>query len=136
MKNYYEILEVDSSASTREIKLQFISKMKAYHPDVYKGDRQYAENMTVSLLEAYNTLKDPKLRSAYDKKNHIKIKKNIKKPNEAFRTVEKKEENPAKIKYSNLSESDRRALYLYNTLIMILMFLIFVMIVLFVLNGQ
>ena len=37
-----------------------------YHPDVYKGDKLYAERYTALITEAYAVLKDPEKRKDYD----------------------------------------------------------------------
>lgn len=71
MKNFYEILRVRTNASTEQIKKAFIELVSVYHPDIYKGDKLYAEQYTAILTEAYATLKDPEKRLEYDIKNNI-----------------------------------------------------------------
>ncbi len=66
MDNYYEILKIKPNATEREIKLAFIGLVSKYHPDVYEGDKEYAEKYTATLTEAYSTLKDPEKRRDYD----------------------------------------------------------------------
>ena len=75
MQNYYEILGVSPDASHEEIKFAFISKMKLYHPDVYKGDKSTNEYYSKMIVEAYNVLKDEELRKQYNIKNRIKVSK-------------------------------------------------------------
>ena len=43
MKNYYEELGVASNADIAEIKKAYLALLKKYHPDLYKGDKNYAE---------------------------------------------------------------------------------------------
>ena len=61
MKSYYEILEIEKDATQDEIKIAYKKKAKENHPD-HGGDA----NKFVEVLEAYNTLKDPKKREEYD----------------------------------------------------------------------
>ena len=72
MQNYYEIIGVSVNSDETTIKNAYLQKIKFYHPDVYEGDKLFAEQMTAKLNEAYNTLKDEELRQAYD--NSLKIK--------------------------------------------------------------
>ena len=69
--NFYEILRVRTNATQSEIKKSFIELVSKYHPDVYKGDKSYAERYTAILTEAYSVLKDPDKRLEYDMKNNI-----------------------------------------------------------------
>lgn len=66
MNNYYEILGVETNASSEEIKKAYLSKIKEYHPDVFEGDKVFAEQKTAEITEAYNVLKEEKLREQYD----------------------------------------------------------------------
>jgi len=65
MENYYEMLEVEHSASKEEIKAAYRRKIKDYHPDTHPGD-EYALEMTQLINQAYNTLIDPVKRAEYD----------------------------------------------------------------------
>ena len=76
MKNYYEILGVDKNADANTIKNAYLFKMKKYHPDVYMGDKLFAEQKTMELNIAYDTLKDDNLRKEYDSKLFRKSKYN------------------------------------------------------------
>ena len=67
MEDYYEILNVKPDADMAQIKKSFLSLVSKYHPDVYKGDKIFAQHYTAKLTEAYTTLKDSALREAYDK---------------------------------------------------------------------
>ncbi len=68
MKNYYEILGVSQKSSIDEIKKSYLSKIKKYHPDVFVGDKIFAEKQTALINEAFATLKDEHLRANYDYK--------------------------------------------------------------------
>lgn len=68
MKNYYEILEVNSKASKEVIKKAHQVLIKKYHPDLYVGaEREKAEEKIRNINEAYKILSDDFLREQYDK---------------------------------------------------------------------
>jgi curved DNA-binding protein len=63
-KDYYRVMGVDRKASADEIKSAYRKLARKYHPDVSK--EQGAEEKFKELGEAYETLKDPEKRAAYD----------------------------------------------------------------------
>lgn len=62
MKNLYEILGVEKTASAAAIKDSFRNKAKKLHPDMASGNQEQFEE----LQKAYETLSDPDRRAAYD----------------------------------------------------------------------
>ena len=63
-KDYYAILGVKRDAGADEIKKAYRKLAQKYHPDVTKeagGEERFKE-----IAEAYQTLKDPEKRAAYD----------------------------------------------------------------------
>ena len=64
--NYYNILGVSRSASDEEIKTAYRNMIKAFHPDYYKGNPEFANKKTIELNEAYEVLKNPQSRKEYD----------------------------------------------------------------------
>ena len=63
-KNYYEILGVKKDASKQDIKRAYRTLARKYHPDVSKESD--AEVKFKEIGEAYEVLKDPEKREAYD----------------------------------------------------------------------
>src|SRR5690606_17111106 len=63
-KDYYEVLAAARSASPADIKRAYRRLARKYHPDVSKGPD--AEARFKEVREAYEVLKDPEKRAAYD----------------------------------------------------------------------
>lgn len=63
-KDYYKILGLASTASQDEIKRAYRRLARKYHPDVSK--EADAEERFKEVAEAYEVLKDPEKRAAYD----------------------------------------------------------------------
>jgi len=65
-RDYYADLGVAKNASIDEINQAFRKLAARYHPDRNPGDKT-AEQKFTRMAEAYNVLKDPKSREAYDR---------------------------------------------------------------------
>lgn len=63
--NYYDLLGVSQIASDEEIRKAFRRKIIKVHPDHNKASD--ANQRTIELTEAYEVLKNPATRTAYDK---------------------------------------------------------------------
>jgi len=63
MLDYYAILEISSSASATEIKKSYRRLARLHHPDLNQDAR---DTQIKRLNEAYEVLRDPKKRAAYD----------------------------------------------------------------------
>jgi len=66
---YYESLAVERTASDAEIKAAFRKQAMQVHPDRNAGDKE-AEHKFKEINEAYEVLKDPDKRAAYDRFGH------------------------------------------------------------------
>jgi len=64
--DYYDILDVDSDASQKEIKKAYRKKAMEYHPDRNPDDPD-AEQKFKQAAEAYDVLSDPEKRKRYDR---------------------------------------------------------------------
>ena len=69
--NYYELLEISSSASVEVVRNAYKTLAKKYHPDTYGGDASFAEEKMKLLNEAVSVLEDEGKRSEYDRINGI-----------------------------------------------------------------
>ena len=68
-RDYYEVLGVSRNATEQELKAAFRRLAKECHPDHNAGDKN-AEQRFKEIAEAYETLKDPQKRAAYDQFGH------------------------------------------------------------------
>lgn len=67
-RDYYEILGVNKTATTDELKKAYRKLALKYHPD--KGGDAEAEGKFKEINEAYSVLSDPEKRKAYDQYGH------------------------------------------------------------------
>ena len=63
-KDYYNVLGITRDATGDEVKKAFRKAARKYHPDINSGAEAEAKFKDVN--EAYEVLKDPERRAAYD----------------------------------------------------------------------
>jgi len=68
-RDYYDILGLSKSASDSEIKSSYRKLAMKYHPDRNPGDKK-AEDKFKEVSEAYEVLKDPQKKAAYNQYGH------------------------------------------------------------------
>src|ERR1700704_2076220 len=66
MADFYQTLGVARGASDAEIKTSYRKLAMTYHPDRNNGSKE-AEEKFKSITEAYDVLRDPQKRAAYDR---------------------------------------------------------------------
>src|SRR6202012_2765989 len=66
---YYESLSIERTATEVDIKTAFRKQAMVCHPDRNPGDKD-AEHRFKEINEAYEVLKDPDKRAAYDRFGH------------------------------------------------------------------
>jgi DnaJ-class molecular chaperone len=65
MRDFYQVLGVAQGVGDGDIRDAFHGLAKTFHPDVNKGDA-VAERRFKEITLAYDTLRDPKTRAAYE----------------------------------------------------------------------
>lgn len=70
-RDYYELLEVDRSASKEELKRAYRRMARKYHPDVNHEDG--ADERFKEINEAYEVLSNENSRAAYDRFGHAGV---------------------------------------------------------------
>ena len=66
--NFYEVLELDSRASTNDIERAYRKLARKVHPDLNAGEAGKAEARMKLLNEIRDTLTDPLMRAGYDER--------------------------------------------------------------------
>lgn len=74
-RDFYLVLNVPPIAPAEEIRKAYRNLSKKYHPDVYQGDKNVAEDKMKELVEAFNNLSDNNKRKAYDKQPQFQVRK-------------------------------------------------------------
>lgn len=59
MEDFYKTLGISRHSTKEEIRKAYIDILKQYHPDVYQGDKVYAEQVTANTNIAFDFLSNP-----------------------------------------------------------------------------
>jgi molecular chaperone DnaJ len=70
-RDYYEVLEVDRTASKEELKRAYRRLARKFHPDVNHDDS--ADERFKEINEAYEVLSNDSTRAAYDRFGHAGV---------------------------------------------------------------
>ncbi len=89
---HYDTLGISKNASQKEIKEAYKKLVKKYHPDIYKGDKSFAEKKTQEINSAYDVLSNEELKKAYDEEINPPVEYNYTPP---------KYSNPESYRYQN-----------------------------------
>lgn len=68
--NYYDILQIDKTASEKEIRAGYLKQSRIHHPDKHAGDEEKVAEATKTfqkITRAHEVLSNPKLRDLYDR---------------------------------------------------------------------
>ena len=68
-RDFYEILGLQKGADEKALKTAYRNQAKKFHPDANPGDKA-AEAKFKEISEAYDVLKDPQKKAAYDRFGH------------------------------------------------------------------
>uniref|UniRef100_A0A914ZK82 J domain-containing protein n=1 Tax=Parascaris univalens TaxID=6257 RepID=A0A914ZK82_PARUN len=80
-RTHYEVLGVRRDASLKEIKNAFYTLSKKYHPDVAGSSVSSASTTNFMVIkDAYDVLRDPEKRRAYDEQISIQNTSNFESP--------------------------------------------------------
>lgn len=66
MSDHYQVLGVERDATNEIIVSAYRALIKAFHPDIFKGDKRYAEERLKSINAAFYVIGDPERRKKYD----------------------------------------------------------------------
>ena len=71
-QDYYEVLGVSRNASADQIRQAYRRLARTHHPDLNAGDPE-ADGRFKTINEAYEVLRDPRKRAAYDRFGHAGV---------------------------------------------------------------
>lgn len=103
MKNYYEILEINKSASKDEIKSAYKKLALKYHPDKNINNKEEAEKKFKEVSEAYEVLSDNQKKNNYDNGNNVIF--NGENPFDVFDNIFKQHHHSFDVNFNSFSSN-------------------------------
>lgn len=97
-KRYYETLGVNAGDDLKTIRQAYIKLQKKYHPDIYKGDKKFAENKISEINSAYTYI--------CDNFSKINIQKTTTEQKQSSKVEEK--QNPVKKQKTNKQKTKKQ----------------------------
>ena len=104
MANYYEILEVERTATEKDIKSAYRKLAKKWHPDTTQFDKDYAAVKFKEITNAYNVLSDAEARKNYD----YNLDYEVRQREETRRREQARREAEARRREQERQEAERR----------------------------
>lgn len=115
MKNYYQILGLESNASKDEIKRAYRTYASKFHPDKQNGDKFFEERFK-EVLEAYQILNDDNKRANYDSKLKNSFSAGKSKYNkQSYSKYEKDRQNEEEKRKANEKVRERKSKVFYTS---------------------
>ena len=111
--NHYETLGVPKTASQAEIKEAYKALVKKYHPDIYPGDKIFAEKKIKEINNAYDVLSDEAEKQKYDAEINPRPTYNYSPPNYTY-TPPKYDYSSSKYSYENYKKTYKTSGYEYE----------------------
>lgn len=122
-RTYYDILKVEKFADEKTIKSAYIKLQKKYHPDIYNGDKKYAQRVTCEINNAYSVLSDANKRKEYD------LSLNFEKESFTDNKLNKKEFKESKINKKNIKKTLLKELKTIDLAILVNIIIILILII-------
>lgn len=113
--DYYEVLEIDPSASEKEVKESFRRLTKLYHPDKHSNSKQ-SHNKYMKIVEAFTVLSNKNSRTLYDSERKPKSSHRKSFKQESTNSSKSTKKDSFKKDYPNIFtySSEQKADYLYD----------------------
>jgi curved DNA-binding protein CbpA len=82
---HYQVLQVPTSSTTKEIKSAFRKLSKQFHPDMNQGwNTKQTKEKYIQIVHSYETLSDENKRREYDKSIHIHARPDFMAPGKVY----------------------------------------------------
>ena len=106
--NYYQLLELDNSASAEEIRKAYLKLAKKYHPDLHRQNKVFEEKFK-EIQQAYQVLSNPFTKNNYDYQQLYKNKtpSPIRTPTVNWAEIYRQQEEMKKRKEEAIREENR-----------------------------